>query len=103
APSREARKRHAIKPATALDNHEDPGEYDARKKTERSKQEGKRDVDVKTGHPRQQSARNRPCGSPGEAHSDRPANASPPLLHGYLATLNWMRLSRARDKCQVLC
>ena len=29
APPRKSRKRHSIKPATALDNHEDPGEYDA--------------------------------------------------------------------------
>src|SRR6266513_1504583 len=29
APSRKARKRQAIKPATALHNHEDPGENDA--------------------------------------------------------------------------
>ena len=53
APPRKARKRHAIKPATALDNHEDPGEYDAGKKAEWSKQEGKRKVGVETGHPRQ--------------------------------------------------
>jgi hypothetical protein len=32
APPGKARKRHAIKPATALDNHEDPGENDAGKK-----------------------------------------------------------------------
>ena len=42
APPRKARKRNAIKPATALDNHEDPREYDANSKPERSKQEGER-------------------------------------------------------------
>src|SRR6266498_4994507 len=60
APPRKARKRHAIKPATALDYHEDPGEYDASKKAERSKQERKREIDVKTGHACQQNAHTKP-------------------------------------------
>src|SRR5258707_13665194 len=94
APSRKARKRHAFKPATALDDHEDHGEYDAGKKAERSKQEGKREVDVKTGQPCQQTADSKPYCSPGEAHSDRRADASPPLLHDYLRTRNRMRFSR---------
>src|SRR5204862_63438 len=54
APPRKARKRRAIEPTTALDSHQDPGEYDARNKAERSKQEGKWEVGVETGHPRQQ-------------------------------------------------
>src|SRR5437762_11657330 len=88
APPRKARKRHAIKPATALDNHEGPGEYDAGNKAERSKAEGKREVGVETGHPRQQEARTKPCCSPGEAHADCRTDTSPPLLHDCLPTLN---------------
>src|SRR5439155_19027261 len=95
APPRKARNRHAIKPATALDNHEDPGEYDAGNKAERSKQEGKREIGVETGHPREQEARTKPCCSPGEAHPDCRADASPPLLHDYLPTLNRTRFPRA--------
>jgi hypothetical protein len=83
APRRKARKRHAINPATAIDNYEDPGEYDAGNKAERSKQEGKREVGVDTGHPRQQNARTKPCCSPGEAHPDCRADASP---HFFMAT-----------------
>src|SRR5205823_12561786 len=98
APPRKARKRHVIQPATALDNHEDPGEYDAGNKAERSKQEGKREVGVETGHSRQQDARTKPCRSPGEAHPDCRADASPPLLHDYLPTLNRTRLPRADDR-----
>ena len=60
APPRKARKRRAIKPTTALDSHEDPGENDAGNKAERSKQEGKREVGVETGHPRKQDARTKP-------------------------------------------
>src|ERR1041385_6932866 len=84
APPRKARKRHAIKPATAIDDHEDSGEYDAGNKAERSKQEGKREVGVETGHPRQQGARTKPYCSPSEAHPDCRADASPPRLHDYL-------------------
>src|SRR6266581_1571988 len=98
APPRKTRKRHAIKSATALDYHEDPGKYDAGNKAERSKQEGKREVGVETGHPRQQDARTKPCCSPGEGHPDCPADASPPLLHDYLPTLNRTRFPRADDR-----
>src|SRR5438093_680288 len=98
APPRKAPKRRAIKPTTALDSHEDPGEYDAGNKAERSKQEGKREVGVETRHPRQHDPRTKPCRSPGEAHPDCRANASPPLLHDYLPTLNRTRLPRADDR-----
>src|SRR5205823_9653736 len=78
--------------------HEDPGEYDAANKAQRSKQEGKWEVRVETGHPRQQGARTKPCCSPGEAHPDCPADASPPLLHDYLPTPNRTRFPRADDR-----
>src|SRR5438132_3135934 len=103
APPRKARKRRAIKPMTALDSHEDPGEYDAGNKAERSKQEGKREVGVETGHPRQQDPRTKPCRSPGEAHPDCRADASPPLLHDYLPTLNRTRCRVLTIERQVLC
>src|ERR671933_1774991 len=98
APDRKARKRCALKPTTALDSHEDPGEYDAGNKAERSKQEGKREVGVETGHPRQQDPRPKPCRSPGEAHPDCRADASPPLLHDYLPTLDRTRSPRGGDR-----
>src|SRR5436190_3762873 len=98
APPRKARKRHAIKAATALDNHENPGEYDAGNKAERSKEEGKREVGVETGHPRQQCARNEPCCSPSEAHPDCRADASPPVLHHNVPALDRTWFSRARGR-----
>jgi len=84
--------------AAALDEHEDPGEHDAGKKAERSKQEGKGEVGVETGHPCQQAARNKPDGPPGDAHADCAADASPPFLHDYLPMRNRTRVSCAGDR-----
>ena len=39
----------------------------------------------------------KPVRCPGEAHSDCPADASPPLLHDYLPTLILTRFPRAED------
>ena len=55
-PSREARKRRAVEPTTALDAYESPGEYEAGKEAER----GEREVGMETGYPRQQEPRTEP-------------------------------------------
>lgn len=95
APPRNARKRHAVKPAAALDHCEDAGEYDAGSEAERCKHEGKGEVGVETAHPRQHDARTKPCPSSREAHPGSRADASPPFLHDELPVLTRTRVPRA--------
>ena len=82
-PPSEARYRHLIKPATALNNPEDPGEHDASKKAEHAKPDEKRDVGgVKPDHQQEGDARAEPCYRPSEPHTECATDALWPLFHG---------------------
>jgi hypothetical protein len=85
-PTRKARKRHFVKPTTALANNEDTREGDAGKKAERTNPE--RIGYVGTGASGYQQnpqhhyqGRSEPRKTPGQSHLDRAAYASQPLVH----------------------
>src|SRR5690242_1617772 len=77
-PRRKARQRHLIKPATALREHEEPGECGPGNEAESTEEEREREVGIDAKHPTRHEARSEPCCGPGEAHPHRTANASQP-------------------------
>src|SRR6266576_2082748 len=84
APPRNARKRQLIEPATALGQHEDPGECDPGNEAECTKEEREREVGRDAEHPTRHEAHREPCCCPREAHPECTANASQPLPHDRL-------------------
>jgi hypothetical protein len=84
APPRNARKRQLIEPATALGQHEEPGECDPGNEAECTKEEREREVGIDAEHPTRHGAHSEPCCCPREAHPECTANASQPLPHDRL-------------------
>src|SRR6266576_4798898 len=84
APPRKARKRQLIEPATALGQHEEPGECDPGNEAESTKEEREREVGIDAEHPTRHEAQSEPCCCPREAHPECTANASQPLPHDRL-------------------
>src|SRR5437762_646381 len=96
APPRNARKRQLIEPATALGQHEEPGECDPRNEAESTKEEREREVGIDAEHPTRHGAHSEPCCRPREAHPECTANASQPLPHDLLLRAQSARLTRSQ-------
>src|SRR5438477_11512366 len=84
APSRNARQRQLIEPATALGQHEEPGECDPGREAECTEEEREREVGRDAEHAPWHEAHSEPCCCPREAHPECTANAAQPLPHDRL-------------------
>src|SRR5258706_12828544 len=68
APPRNARKRQLIEAATALGQHEEPGECDPANEAECTNEEREREVRIDAEYPTRHDAHTEPCCCPREAH-----------------------------------
>src|SRR5262245_48700507 len=83
-PRRKAWKRHLIKPATPLGQHEEPGECDPGNKAESTEEDRERQVGFDAQHPTWHEANSKPGCCPSKSHPDCTANASQQTPHDLL-------------------